>query len=166
MGNLKESNKEEKHYTPEELIDELFNILHQNYKEPITEYLESSAGDGRIIDRFDKPYIAYDIINETGRADIIEADYLKTKIPYKKGRVCVQNPPFNKGLKFIYKALEESDYCVSVLSYNSLFNLDYSKYWIDETRLWRNFEFENCKISIVIVGVRKKRETDKYEYEN
>jgi hypothetical protein len=165
MGNIKESNKEEKHYTPKVLIDELFNILQRNHKEPITEYMETSAGDGRIIDRFDKPFLAYDIINETERKDITEANYLKTKIPYKKGRVCVQNPPFHKGLRFMYKALEESDYCVSILSSQSINSIDYSKYWVEEIQLYRGFQFEKCKTGIVLVGVRKKGKFDKYDYE-
>ncbi len=165
MGNIKESNKLEKHYTPELIIDEMFAMLHRNYTDEITEYLETSAGDGRIIDRFDKEYTAYDIHNETGRTDITPVDYLKYKLLYKKGRVCIQNPPFQKGLKFVYKALTEADYVVSMLSYNSLLNIDYSKYWLDEIQLYRNLQFEKCKVNVVLVGMRLRKENDKYEYE-
>ena len=65
------------------------------------EWLENSAGSGRMVDflksKSDKKIIAYDIINETGREDIKECNYLKEKIEYKKGRVAFINPPFTKG---------------------------------------------------------------------
>ena len=165
MGNIKKDNKEEKHYTPEVLIDEMFRLLHRNHFEPITSYLETSAGDGRICDKFDRPYTAFDIKNETLRSDIIEADYLKTHLPYQQGRVCIQNPPFNKGLKFVYKALEECDYVVSMLSYNSIMNIDYKKYWVEEIQLYRKLQFDKCKQSVVLIAIRKKREGELYDYE-
>ncbi len=166
MSNYKKdgTGKEEKFYTPSVLIDDLFEILNKNFKEEITEYLENSAGDGRIIDRFDKPYIAYDI--NPDREDIKQCDYLKEKIEYKKGRVTVINPPFQKGLKFLYKALKESDYVVSILSLNSLLNIDYSKYWVDDIYLYKRYPFEGTNVSIIIIGIRNRKEGDKYEYEN
>ena len=163
MANYKEDDRKEAHFTPNVLIDELFAMIERNYNGEITEYMENSAGDGRIIDRFDKPYIAFDI--ESRRDDIKECNYLKEKIEYKKGRVCVMNPPFAQGLKFLYKALDESDYVVAILSQNSLFSLDYTKVWCDEIQLWRKFQFENCKVGVILVACRKKTEEDKYEYE-
>jgi hypothetical protein len=165
MGNYLKEDRLEFHETPEELVNEMFEVLKRYYKDEITEYLEPAAGKGRIIESFDKPYIAYDIEPHTERSDITIKDYLKTKIPYKKGRVCIQNPPFNKGLKFVYKSLEECDYTVALLSQNSIVNLDYSKYWVDEIQLWRNYPFEKTKVSITIMGIRKRRNGDKYEYE-
>ena len=155
----------EKFYTPDYLIDELFDILKRFHKEEITEYLENSAGGGAILYRFDKPYIAFDIVNETGREDIKECNYLKEKIEYKKGRVSVINPPFTKGLKFLYKSLEEGDYTVCILSQNSILNLDYTKYWVDEIQLWHAVMFGDCKVTITLMGVRKRKEDDKYEWE-
>lgn len=166
MGNYLGNDRRELHETPHELIVELFDLLKRFYTDEITEYLEPAAGHGRICDYFDKPYLAYDIEKYTDRKDIQISNYLKTKIPYKKGRVCVMNPPFNLGLKFLYKSLEESDYCVTILSQNSILNLDYTKYWAEEIQLWRNYQFETTKVSISIMAVRKKRDGEKYELEN
>lgn len=63
MANYKGNDRLEHHETPIELIDELFNLLKRFHKEEITEYLEPAAGKGRILDYFDKPYLAYDIHN-------------------------------------------------------------------------------------------------------
>jgi len=166
MGNYLGEDRLEHHETPHQLIEELFSILERFYKEEITEYLESCAGKGRIVDYFNKPYLAYDIEKYTDRKDIKITNYLKEKIEYKKGRVAVINPPFNKGLKFVYKALEECDYVVCILSQNSILNLDYTKYWVDEIQLWRNYQFENTKVSVSLMGVRKRKEGDFYEFEN
>lgn len=165
MPNYKKDDRLEKFYTPDNLIDELFSLKDRFVDFEITEYLENSAGGGAICDRFDKPYIAFDIKPEPNRLDIKECDYLKEKIEYKKGRVAIINPPFQKGLKFLYKALKECDYVVSILIQNSLLNIDYSKVWVDEIQLWRNVKFDGCKVSIILVACRNKKETDKYEYE-
>lgn len=163
MGNYKLEDRKEAHYTPNELVDEMFYLLNKYYNGDISEFLENSAGDGRIIDRFDKPYIAFDI--ESKRKDIKECNYLKEEIEYKEGRVCIMNPPFHNGLKFLYKALKECDYVVSILSQNSLLNLDYDKVWCDEIELWKKYDFVSCKANIIIVACRSKKESDKYEYE-
>lgn len=165
MPNYKLDDREEKFYTPKELIDELFLLRDKYCDFEITEYLENSAGGGAICDRFDKPYLAYDINPEPDRSDIKKCDYLKEKIEYKKGRVAIINPPFQKGLKFLYKSLEECDWCFCILSQNSILNLDYSKYWVEEIQLWRKYEFAGCKVSIALMAVRKKLPSDKYEYE-
>lgn len=164
-ANYKGADRREHHETPDELIKEMFSLLTKYYDGEIVEYLENSAGKGRIIDYFDKPYIAFDIEKYTDRDDIKICNYLKEKIPYKKGRVAVINPPFSLGLKFVYKALEECDYCVCILSQNSILNMDYSKYWCDEIQLWRNYGFENTKVSVSIMAVTKKKPGQKYEYE-
>jgi hypothetical protein len=165
MGNYKGEDRLEKFYTPEELINELFILKDKFCDVEITEYLENSAGGGSICDRFDKEYIAYDIQPEPDRGDIKQCDYLKEKIDYKPGRVALINPPFQKGLKFVYKSLEECDWTFAILSQNSFLNIDYSKYWVTEIQLWRNYEFPGCKVSICLIAIRKKRPGEKYEYE-
>jgi hypothetical protein len=163
MGNYKGEDRLEKHYTPDKLIDELFDMKDRLCDVEVTEYLENSAGGGSICDRFDKPYIAYDIEPEPDRTDIIKADYLKQKIEYKKGRVAIINPPFNKGLKFVYKSLEEGDWCFAILSKNSLLNIDYNKYYAAEIQLYKNYDFGTCKVGIILVALRKWREGNSYD---
>ena len=154
MPNFKGDDRAEAHFTPSWLIQELMDVLHRNYNGEITEFLEPSAGDGRLIDAFgDTPYIAYDI-NPLGN-DIVEADYLKTEIEYKEGRVCVMNPPFAKGLKFVYKSLRECDYVVAIMSASSLLNLDYTKYHADEIQYIHNVDFGSCKVNISVMAIRK-----------
>ena len=161
MANYKNDDRREAHYTVKELIDGMFEML-QNHKEPITEFLENSAGDGRLIDALkekypDTPVLAYDIHDE-GRSDIhIIKDYMKEKIEYKKGRVTFINPPFAKGLKFVYKVLKESDYVVSILSINSFINIDYDKYIVDEIYIYRKVDFGSCKVNVCIIGIRNKK---------
>ena len=75
------------------------------------------------------------------------------------------NPPFNKGLKFLNKALKESDYVVTILSQNSILNIDYTKVWCEEIQLYRNYDFGTCKVSISIIACRNKTKDDRYEYE-
>lgn len=158
MPNYKGSDRLEKHYTPDFLKVEMNKMLCEFHREPITEFLESSAGDGALIDYLkseysDIPVIAYDIKNETHRKDIKECNYLKEKIGYKKGRVCFQNPPFQNGLKFVYKSLEESDYCVSILIYSRkstknlqfyLYQFNPYDYWIyKSTRMFKRVEYQD-----------------------
>lgn len=165
MSNYKGDDRLEKFYTTKELVDELF-ILKEKYCDvEIVEYLENSAGGGIICDRFDKPYIAFDIEPEADRADIKRANYLKEKIEYKKGRVCIMNPPFAKGLKFVNKALEECDWVFCILSQNSILNLDYKKIWAEEIQLWRGYDFGACKVSITLMALRNRRDGDKYDWE-
>lgn len=169
MPNYTKDNMKEKCYTKDILIKELEYMM-MTYFPNATSFLETSAGDGRLIDYFKdriNNYIAFDIQNDANRDDIKECDYLKEKIQYVPNRICIQNPPFQKGLKFVYKALEECDYCVTILSANSILSIDYSKYWVDEFRLWKKMEFDNItnRVSIVVIGIRKRREWDKYEWE-
>ena len=166
MANIKESNKLEFHPTPDALINDMFDILKENYKGEITEYLETSAGSGAIIKHFDKPYIAFEIDERFEREDIKICNYLKEKIEYKEGRVAMINPPFSSGLKHLYKALEDADYCVAIMSANSLLNIQYDKIWLDHISFYKRYPFKDCKVSIILVGARKKREgIDFYEYE-
>lgn len=160
MGNYKGEDRLEKHYTLDWLMDDMSEMLDTYYTGEITEFLENSAGDGRLIDylknKYNKPVIGFDIKNETHREDIKECNYLKEKIEYKKGRVAFINPPFQKGLNFVYKSLEECDYCVSILSMQSFLNIDYDKYEVDQILLYRKVYFGKCKVGISIIGIRKK----------
>lgn len=154
------NNMEEKHYTPLFLINKMWDIL-QEENIQAEEWLENSAGAGAMIDflklKSDKNILAYDILNETGREDIKECNYLKEKIEYKKGRVAFINPPFTKGLKFCYKALEECDYCIALLSITSILSLDYDKYEaIGYIYYKKNVQFENVCVDICIMLLKKK----------
>jgi len=162
MGNIKMDTIEgrlEKIYTPEPLVKHLIGLLKEYYKEPITEFLEPASGSGNIIDVLKKEYadipiIAYDIFNESKREDIIESNFLKIKIPYKKGRVAIMNPPFSNAIKFIYKCLECSDLVISIMSMNSWANIDYKKYNVDIIELIKSQPFSDGKgydISIIVI---------------
>jgi hypothetical protein len=154
------NNMEEKYYTPLFLINKMWDIL-QEENIQAEEWLENSAGAGAMIDflklKSDKNILAYDILNETGREDIKECNYLKEKIEYKKGRVAFINPPFTKGLKFCYKALDECDYCIALLSITSILNLDYDKYEaIGYIYYKKSVKFENVNVDICIMLLKKK----------
>jgi len=160
MSNYKGEDRLEKHYTPQFLMDDMWEMFKTYSNGEPTEFLENSAGSGNIIDflktKSDAPILAFDIFNETGRPDIKQCDYLKEKIEYKSGRVAMINPPFQKGLKFVYKALKESDYCISILSVNSFINIDYDKYEVDRIWVYRKVDFGSCIVSICIVAIKNK----------
>jgi len=137
MANIKKDNKLEKIYTPHKITDYLVSLLQHHYKGEVEVILEPSAGAGDMVDRiryhYQRTFIeAIDIKNESGRSDIREMDFLKNDLSYLQGRVCIMNPPFHKALKMIYKALEISDYVVSITGSNAFLNIDYNKYDVDE----------------------------------
>ena len=160
MGNLKKGDLE-KIYTPKSLTIWMLDLLKKHYKEEITEFLEPSAGDGAIIDVLKKEYsnipiLAYDIYNETNRDDIIEQDFFKVKLEYKKGRVTIMNPPFNKAGRFIKKAAEFSDYVVTIASTNTFLNLDYNVFDVDKIDIFKKYEFNNNKkYPICVIALKK-----------
>lgn len=157
----------EKHYTPLYLIERMWEKV-QMIDEPITEFLENSAGEGGMIDfiksKTDIPVLAYDIFNSTKRPDIIERDYLKTKIEYKKGRVVFFNPPWSKGTKFLNKSYDEADYWICLFSANTLLNIDYEKFYLIEGEIHRRITFNDTtgKLDAFLCLLRKKREGDTY----
>lgn len=163
MSNKRLTNSDtinEKFYTPDYLMAHLYKMLIDNNIEA-TEWLENSAGDGKIIDflksKSDKPIIAYDIHNESGREDIKECNYLKEKIEYKCGRVAFINPPFTKGIKFLYKALKECDYVASIMSINSLLNIEYDNYELVGNIYFKKMvEFGDIKVSIILIILKNK----------
>jgi hypothetical protein len=157
----------ERHFTPLYLIERMWEKV-EMIEEPITEFLENSAGEGAMIDfiksKTDTPILAYDIFNSTKRPDIIEADYLKTKIKYKKGRVVFMNPPWSKGTKFLKKSYDEADYFVCLLSANTLLNIDYEKFYLIEGEIHRRITFNDTtgKLDAFLCLLRKKKEGDTY----
>lgn len=162
MSNINKENKLEKIYTTEPLINHLLDLLDEYYKEPIYQFLEPAAGSGNIIDvikkRYNNKIIAFDIYNETKRKDIFEYDFLKSKLDKIKGTVTIMNPPFQKGLKFVYKALEISDIVISILSINSWINFDYLNYECDLIEIIKNQPFsDNNKYDICIMVCRNKK---------
>ena len=153
------SNKNEKYYTQNYYLEIMWNMLKDNNIEA-EEWLENSAGSGNIIDflkeKSNKNIIAYDIHNETKRSDIKECNYLQEKIEYKKGRVAFINPPFTKGLKFIYKALDECDYCIVLMSVSSILNLNWDKYEaLGYIYYKKNAEFDGTKVNICFMLLKK-----------
>jgi predicted RNA methylase len=159
------NNKLEKFYTPKPLIDELFILKDKCCDVEITEYLENSAGGGAICDRFDKPYIAFDIEPEPNRLDIKKCDYLREKIEYKQGRVCIMNPPFHKAKKFINKSLKECDWVFCIVSSMTLFNFDFKNVWAEEIQLWVDYKYPGLlkPKSLLLMALRPLRKEDKYE---
>ena len=163
MANINKDNKLEKIYTPDNLTNHMLDLLDKYYDGEVTEFLEPAAGSGNMIDVIqsrNRPILSYDIFNETGREDIIEEDFLKTKLTYKPGRVTIMNPPFAKGLKFMYKCLSVSDIVISILSIGSWVNFDYYKYPnLELIEIGNKTEFSNGgKYDICIMVVRRNNE--------
>jgi hypothetical protein len=104
----------DKYYTPKDLAKQLFEktiiILFQYNVNDITDIVEPSAGNGSFSSQM--KCTAYDIEPEAD--GIIKADFLQEKIDYKKGRLCIGNPPFgtnnNLSRKFYQKCCEIGDY--------------------------------------------------------
>lgn len=157
MSNLDKNNILEKFYTDKPLLEKMYEILLENIDiNNISEFLENSAGSGNMIDflkaKTDKEILAFDIYNETKRTDIKELDYLKHKLEYKANRCAFINPPFTKGLKFFYKAIEESDYVIAILASASIISFDYKKYGIPKIYIIENgYKFNGKKMEICII---------------
>lgn len=117
----------DKFYTPKETAEKCVNLMLSIVTNRffVTEYLEPSAGSG-VFSSIISGCIAYDI-KPTGD-NIIEADFLKLELPYKKGRVVFGNPPFgdrnNLARSFYKKAVEISDAIAFILPISQLNNSD------------------------------------------
>ena len=151
----------QKHYTNKTEIDIMFNLLNEYCDFDITEFLENSAGSGNIVNeiknRFPNiEFKAYDIYNETNNPDIKQLDYLKEKIEYKKGRVCLINPPFKYGIKFLDKALTECDMVICILFVNSLTSIKFNKIYTDKIYIKKNVLFGDKKYNIMIGSFKRK----------
>lgn len=145
----------EAHYTPTELLDLMFQVKNKYVDFQISEYLEPSAGDGRIVERFDKKYRAYDINPKSDK--ITKADFLSTNIEYVKGRVTMMNPPFSLTNEFLEKALSVSDYVIGVLPRYTLTEvINYDTTQIDYVSLLRDYDFKTTEVTVFVVGCKRK----------
>lgn len=102
----------DKYYTSPDLAEYCVNKTKEIIgEENITEYIEPSAGSGvflDILDKEDKPYLAYDIEPEDDKGRIIKQDYLSLDLEYKNGRCIIGNPPFGFMTKLIIQFYKKS----------------------------------------------------------
>lgn len=118
----------DKYYTPVELAEKLLETTKKVLEsEEITHIVEPSAGSGSFLHAIKKtniPFAAFDI--EPEGEEIVKADFLKLEIPYKKGRLCITNPPYGerqcKSIKFYKKCCEIGDYIAFVQPISQLDN--------------------------------------------
>jgi len=126
------TNTLDKYYTPEYLVkhtvDKAIEILGI---ENITEVVEPAAGDGAFIPYLKATFLniplrLYDLYPE--HPEIIEQDYKKLRLSYKKGRLTIGNPPFGTSSSlwkaFCKKAASNSDFIVYI-SPASQYNSNY-----------------------------------------
>jgi hypothetical protein len=160
MSNKKENNLLEFHETTDYLMEQMDKMMNEYVDiNSITELQESCAGAGKLIDylkKYTKTITAYDIEKRTDRDDITICDYLKEKIEYKNRRLTFINPPFHLGIKFIYKALEEGDWCVALISKSSIMNIDYDRYDVEQIWIYNKQDFGTCKADVCILIIKNK----------
>lgn len=126
----------DKYYTPKKLAKKLIKITFKVIdKKHITSIIEPSAGNGSFSTQLKCK--AYDIKPE--HPSIKKRDFLTLKKKYKKGRLCIGNPPFgvnnSLSVKFYKKCCELGDYIAFVQPISQLnnnltmyeFDLIYSK---------------------------------------
>lgn len=114
-------NENDKYYTPKYLVEKTIKkTLELIPLDEISDIIEPSAGDGAFLfelEKLKKPFTCFDILPEN--ENIVEQDFLKLNIPYKKGRVIIGNPPYgdrgNIFRKFIEKSSQIADYIVFIL---------------------------------------------------
>lgn len=119
----------DKYYTPKELakycIDKTYEVIGIDN---ITEVIEPSAGSGSFSLQIPN-CIAYDI--EPEHKSIIEQDFLKLDLAYKKGRCIIGNPPFGyRSLlvqKFYRHSCDMGDYVAFIVPISQL-NNEHSMY--------------------------------------
>ena len=114
----------DKYYTPEPLAKKLIYITRHVLKfENITHIIEPSAGNGAF-SRNIPNCLAYDIEPEAD--GIIQADFLTLRLLYKKGRLCIGNPPFGTknwmSYKFFLKCCEIADFIAFIQPISQLNN--------------------------------------------
>lgn len=125
-------NERDKYYTPDWLVKHTIKkAIEIIGKENITEVVEPSAGDGAFIDQLKLffngiTYRFYDLYPE--HPEVIEQDYKKVRLSYKKGRLTIGNPPFGTSSclwkAFCKKAATNSDY-IAFISPASQYNSNY-----------------------------------------
>lgn len=120
----------DQYYTSEEdmsyCVNKSLDILQENGY-AVSEFLEPSAGQGvfsNYLATSGLNVIAIDI--DPKSEDIIQADYLKYDIEYKKGRLIIGNPPYGTHLglakKFFKKSVQLGDYISFILPISQLNN--------------------------------------------
>ena len=107
----------DQYYTNEDLSNELCNyIKEQEWFSNIERIIEPSAGSGSFSNNFNN-CLAFDLDPKID--NIIQCDFLKYKIDYKKNTLILGNPPFGKNgslaLKFIKKSFTLGDYIAFIL---------------------------------------------------
>ena len=113
----------DKYYTSTKLskycIDKTFELIGE---ENITDIVEPSAGDGSFSNQL--KCTSYDI--EPEGSNIIQQDFLKLELHYKKGRLIIGNPPYGPKMhlvvKFFKKSVELGDYISFILPISQLDN--------------------------------------------
>lgn len=122
----------DKYYTPislaKRLIDKTFEVIG---RENITDIIEPSAGSGAFSSQM--RCTAYDIEPEAD--GIIKQDFLRLELPYKKGRLCIGNPPFGSGsltaIAFYKHACKFCDYIAFILPISALNGRNLKLYQFD-----------------------------------
>lgn len=112
----------DKYYTSKELAKHCIDVVNELGLE-ITETIEPSAGNGSFSLQIPN-CIAYDL--EPEHETIIQQDFLKLELSYKKGRMFIGNPPFGNSLnlakQFYKKCVQSSDYIAFILPISQLNN--------------------------------------------
>lgn len=118
----------DKYYTPKNVVDLCINKV-KDLGVCFSEVIEPSAGNGAFLEslnnNFHCPKFFYDIKPE--HSDIVEQDFLKLDLQYKKDRLIVGNPPFGSRnsliIKFFKKSIELGDYIAFILPVSQLNNV-------------------------------------------
>lgn len=116
----------DKYYTPIDLANRLIQTtiseLVKSGVKDISDIIEPSAGNGSFSNQM--KCTAYDIEPEVD--NIIKADFLQEPIEYKKGRLCIGNPPFGQSnslsVNFYKKCCEIGDYIAFIQPISQLNN--------------------------------------------
>jgi hypothetical protein len=105
----------DKYYTPRSAALKLIKLTQQILKGNITDVIEPSAGNGSFSTQI--KCTAYDLYPE--HRDVIKQDFLTLKLPYKKGRLFIGNPPFGGSSalskRFVKHALTMGDYVAFIM---------------------------------------------------
>lgn len=108
----------DKYYTPQILASSCIQLVYQEIGvDVITDIIEPSAGAGSFSLQLGEKCTGYDIAPE--HPSILQQDFLKLDLPYKKGRLIIGNPPFgargNLAIQFFKKAIQLGDYIAFIL---------------------------------------------------
>ena len=113
----------DQYYTSDESAQHCIDKTREILGSLVTEIIEPSAGNGSFSNKLRK-CIAYDL--EPKADGIIQQDFLKLDIPYKKGRLFIGNPPYgsrnNLAKAFCNKAFELGDFVAFILPISQLNN--------------------------------------------